>query len=183
MSYFENDKALLFFQFEHIERDIKIIFNQILGVELDEVMHVNSGDGKNKKNKRVVIITGGNTGLGCISAKEIARLSMNADDENGGKEKEFSYSVVIACRSIERGQKAMRDVGLFLDDEERKEGETNPSVDVMECDLSSFKSTRAFAEKFKSKYDRLDVIKTNAGVMALPEKTRTEKANEEKHKT
>ena len=53
MSYFENDKALLFFQFEHIERDIKIIFNQILGVELDEVMHVNSGDGKNKKNKTI----------------------------------------------------------------------------------------------------------------------------------
>ena len=50
----------------------------------------------------------------------------------------------------------MRDAGLFLDDE-GKEGETNPSVDVMECDLSSFKSTRAFAEKFKSKYDRLDV--------------------------
>ena len=103
---------------------------------------------------------------------------MHADDENGGKEKEFSYSVVIACRSIERGQKAMRDVGLFLDDEEGKEGETNPSVDVMECDLSSFKSTRAFAEKFKSKYDRLDVLMNNAGVMALPEKTLTEDANE-----
>ena len=132
----------------------------------------------NKNTKRVVVITGGNAGLGCISAQEIARLSMNADDENGGKEKEFSYSVVIACRSIERGQKAMRDVGLFLDDEEGKEGETNPSVDVMECDLSSFKSTRAFAEKFKSKYDRLDVLMNNAGVMALPEKTLTEDANE-----
>ena len=70
----------------------------------------------------------------------------------------------------------MRDIGLFLD--EGKEGETNPVVDVMECDLSSFKSTRAFAEKFKSKYDRLDVLMNNAGVMALPEKTLTEDANE-----
>ena len=69
---------------------------------------------KNKNTKRVVVITGGNTGLGCISAREIARLSMHADDENGGKEKELSgYSVVIACRSIERGQKAMRDLSLI----------------------------------------------------------------------
>ena len=53
MSYFENDKALLFFQFENIERDIKIIFNHILGVELDEVIHANSGNGKSKKNKTI----------------------------------------------------------------------------------------------------------------------------------
>ena len=66
---------------------------------------ITTNENKNKNTKRVVVITGGNTGLGCISAKEIAALSMNTDDENG-KEKEFSYSVVIACRSIERGQKA-----------------------------------------------------------------------------
>ena len=42
-----------FFQFENLGRDIKIIFNHILGVELDEVLHVNSGNGKSMKNKTI----------------------------------------------------------------------------------------------------------------------------------
>ena len=46
-------KGFLFFQFENIERDIKIIFNHILGVALDEVMHANNGNGKSMKNKTI----------------------------------------------------------------------------------------------------------------------------------
>ena len=102
-------------------------------------------------NKRVVLITGGNTGLGFISAKEIAAMS----DE---------FKVVIACRSVERGEKAMDNVPEF--------------VDVMECDLSSFASVRRFAEAFKKKYARLDVLMNNAGIMALPERIVSEDGNE-----
>jgi len=102
-------------------------------------------------NKRVVLITGGNTGLGFISAKEIAAMS----DE---------FKVVIACRSVERGVKAMANVPEF--------------VDVMECDLSSFASVRRFAEAFKKKYARLDVLMNNAGIMALPERIVSEDGNE-----
>ena len=42
-----------FFQFENLGRDIKIIFNHILGVEIEEVIHVNSGNGKSMKNKTI----------------------------------------------------------------------------------------------------------------------------------
>jgi retinol dehydrogenase-12 len=102
-------------------------------------------------DKRIVLITGGNTGLGFISAKEIAAMS----DE---------FKVVIACRSVERGEKAMANVPEF--------------VDVMECDLSSFASVRRFAEAFKKKYARLDVLMNNAGIMALPERIVSEDGNE-----
>jgi retinol dehydrogenase-12 len=107
---------------------------------------------KEDDDKRIVLITGGNTGLGFISAKEIAAMS----DE---------FKVVIACRSVERGEKAMKDnVPEF--------------VDVMECDLSSFASVRRFAEAFKKKYARLDVLMNNAGIMALPERIVSEDGNE-----
>lgn len=45
-----------FFQFENLGRDIRIMFNHILGVEIDEVIHVNSGNGKSMKNKTITYL-------------------------------------------------------------------------------------------------------------------------------
>ena len=45
--------SIFFFQFENLGRDIKIIFNDILGVELDELFHFNRGDGGSMKNKTI----------------------------------------------------------------------------------------------------------------------------------
>ena len=39
------------FQFENLGRDIKTIFNNILGVKLDEVFNFNRGNGRGMKNK------------------------------------------------------------------------------------------------------------------------------------
>ena len=39
------------FQFENLRRDIKTIFNDILGVKLDKVFHYNRGNGKGMKSK------------------------------------------------------------------------------------------------------------------------------------
>ena len=112
--------------------------------------------------KRVVVITGGNTGLGFVAAREIAAMT----DE---------YRVVAACRSIERGREAFKEEipmsGKEGDDECAK-------VDVMECDLASFRSVEAFAEAFTKKYGRLDVLMNNAGIMALPERMESEDGNE-----
>ena len=41
-------------------------------------------------------------------------------------------------------------------------------VEIMRLDLSSLKSVRQFAEAFKAKYDRLDVLVNNAGIMGVP---------------
>ena len=40
----------------------------------------------------------------------------------------------------------------------------------MSLDLNDFKSIKAFADAFKSKYPRVDILLNNAGVMAIPEK-------------
>ena len=85
------------------------------------------------------------------------------------------YRVVAACRSIERGREAFKEEipmsGKEGDDECAK-------VDVMECDLASFRSVEAFAEAFTKKYGRLDVLMNNAGIMALPERMESEDGNE-----
>ena len=63
-----------------------------------------------------------------------------------------------ACRRVEAGKEAFADL-------ENVPG----SVEVMELDLASLASVRRFAEAFIAKYDRLDGLVNNAGVMASPE--------------
>jgi NAD(P)-dependent dehydrogenase (short-subunit alcohol dehydrogenase family) len=42
------------------------------------------------------------------------------------------------------------------------------SLDLMKLDVGNLASVHNFAESFKTKYDRLDVLLNNAGVMAIP---------------
>ena len=47
-------------------------------------------------------------------------------------------------------------------------GMPNHSTSVMKLDLSSLKSVKDFSEEFMSKFDRLDVLINNAGIMFCP---------------
>ncbi|XP_046550354.1 retinol dehydrogenase 14-like isoform X3 [Haliotis rubra] len=109
---------------------------------------------------RVVLVTGGNTGLGYEAAKHIAMMGA---------------SVVIACRSQTRATQAIQ----RMNEEFRasKEAGTLPegisqtgslAVDFMELDLASLKSTMAFIEAFKASGRKLHVLLCNAGVAMLP---------------
>ena len=89
---------------------------------------------------RVFLVTGANSGIGKATALGLARL--------GG-------TVVMACRSATRGEAARQDVV-------RDSG--NSKVYLETVDLASEESTRSFAEQFKRKYPRLDVLVNNAGV-------------------
>src|SRR5437899_6820373 len=89
---------------------------------------------------RVLLVTGANSGIGKATASGLARL--------GG-------TVVMACRSATRGEAARQDVV-------RDSG--NSKVYLETVDLASEESTRSFAEQFKRKYPRLDVLVNNAGV-------------------
>lgn len=93
-------------------------------------------------DKRVVVITGANTGLG--------KEAMLALSQKG-------YQVVAACRSIDRGRAAAQ-------------AATGVAPDVMELDLAELASVERFAAAFKEKYGRLDVLLNNAGVMAPPDR-------------
>jgi len=93
---------------------------------------------------KVVIITGANSGLGLESTKALAAKGA---------------TVVMACRNVRKAEEAKAEVLA-----------ANPAarLDVMALDNASLASVRAFADAFKSKYDRLDLLLNNAGVMAIP---------------
>jgi len=93
---------------------------------------------------KVVVITGANSGLGLESTKAIAAKGA---------------TVVMACRNLSKAEKAKAEVLQMV---------PNAKLDVMALDNASLDSVRAFAEAFKAKYDRLDILLNNAGVMAIP---------------
>jgi NAD(P)-dependent dehydrogenase (short-subunit alcohol dehydrogenase family) len=92
---------------------------------------------------RVYIVTGANSGAGLGTARQLA--SQGAQ-------------VVAACRRVDAGQEAFADLGPV-----------SGSVEVMALDLGSLASVRRFAEAFGEKYERLDGLANNAGIMAVPE--------------
>lgn len=94
---------------------------------------------------RVIVITGANSGIGYESARALA-----------GK----GATVVMACRSVEKGA-AARDLIL--------QEYPAAKVEVMALDLGSLASVRAFAEEFDRRFNRLDVLMNNAGIMAIPQ--------------
>jgi protochlorophyllide reductase len=93
---------------------------------------------------KVVIITGANSGLGLESTKALAAKGA---------------TVVMACRSLGKAEQAKAEV---------LQQTPNARLDVMALDNASLESVRAFAEAFKAKYERLDILLNNAGVMAIP---------------
>ncbi|SHF65035.1 NAD(P)-dependent dehydrogenase, short-chain alcohol dehydrogenase family [Mariniphaga anaerophila] len=93
---------------------------------------------------KIVVVTGGNSGLGFESVETFA--------EHGAR-------VVLACRSLEKGEKAREGI---------MNAEPAGTVDVAELDLASLESVRGFAENFLLKYSRLDVLLNNAGIMTTP---------------
>ncbi|MEU7045490.1 oxidoreductase [Streptomyces varsoviensis] len=96
---------------------------------------------------RVAVVTGANSGLGEVTARELAR--------HGAK-------VVLACRDETRGRAA-----------ERRVKDRVPGADVRfaPLDLANLASVRDFAAAFPDHAGgdgRLDLLINNAGVMALP---------------
>ncbi|MEQ8691416.1 MAG: oxidoreductase [Pseudomonadales bacterium] len=92
---------------------------------------------------RVVVITGGNSGIGYEAAKALAGCGAQ---------------VVIACRDIAKGKEACTSI--------KKETGTEVSTELL--DLSSLQSVHIAAEAIKNRYDHIDVLINNAGVMAIP---------------
>ncbi|MBX2996984.1 MAG: SDR family oxidoreductase [Caldilineaceae bacterium] len=90
---------------------------------------------------KVCMVTGANSGIGKITALALAKRGA---------------TVVMVCRSRERGESAQREVVA-------ESG--NDKVDLLLADLSSMASARAMVDAFKAKYDRLNVLVNNAGAL------------------
>ena len=93
---------------------------------------------------KTVIVTGGNSGLGFESVKAFALKGAQ---------------VILACRSVTKGEAAKKQIAKFL---------PMASITVMELDLTELKSIHGFAVKFKQNHKRLDVLLNNAGIMMVP---------------
>ncbi|GAA6038904.1 hypothetical protein JCM8097_000566 [Rhodosporidiobolus ruineniae] len=95
---------------------------------------------------KVAIVTGGNTGIGFVTAQALHKKGCK---------------VYIACRSEQRARDAMKRIN-----------EANPgseaSLVYLPFDLTDLKSAKTAAETVKEKEDRLDIIVCNAGIMAWP---------------
>jgi NAD(P)-dependent dehydrogenase (short-subunit alcohol dehydrogenase family) len=95
---------------------------------------------------KVALVTGGTSGIGKATA--MALTAMGAD-------------VVVVGRDRERGERAAEEI----------RAQTGGRVDLALADLSSQAEVRNLAEEFRRRYDRLDVLVNNAG---LVQSTRTE---------
>ena len=93
---------------------------------------------------KVIIVTGGNSGLGYESVKAFA--------QNGAE-------VIMACRSVEKGEAARAEI---------MKNKPNGKIKIMPLDLMNLSSVSNFTDKFKENYNRLDVLLNNAGIMIPP---------------
>ncbi len=93
---------------------------------------------------RTVVITGANSGIGLEAAKALA-----------GK----GACVVLASRDPKRAADAANEI---------RQSHPNATVETAALDLTSLASVSACAEDLGRRFDRLDVLINNAGVMAIP---------------
>lgn len=89
---------------------------------------------------QVMIVTGANSGCGLETSRQLAKQGA---------------TVILACRNATKGEAAVQDIG------------TN-AVFLTTLDLSSLTSIRDFSSCFLEKYDRLDALVNNAGIMMCP---------------
>ncbi|KAG7663251.1 uncharacterized protein J8A68_003251 [[Candida] subhashii] len=110
---------------------------------------------------KVVIVTGGNSGIGYQTAKSLA-----------GSTKAKIY---IFCRSKEKALEAIRKMQLELAQEYNV---AEREINFIQCDLGDLESIKPAVEDFLSKESRLDIIIHNAGVMMPPPGSKTKQGFE-----
>ncbi len=113
--------------------------NQVKTLHLEEVIKNHGQDMTGK----VVAITGTTSGTGYVCAREVAKQGA---------------TVILLNRKSERAEKSL---------EQLKEAVPAGAFDWIPCDLQSFESVRGAMDTLRSKYDKVDVLVNNAGVMAL----------------
>lgn len=94
---------------------------------------------------KVMIVTGGNVGLGKETILELARHNPT--------------KIYMGSRNKEKAKAAIAEINLAV---------PKANVLFLQMDLSSFNSVQKAAETFLSENTRLDILMNNAGIMATP---------------
>jgi NAD(P)-dependent dehydrogenase (short-subunit alcohol dehydrogenase family) len=87
------------------------------------------------------LITGANSGIGKATALGLAKEQA---------------TIIMVCRDKKNGEKAQKEI---------KENSHNNNVDLFIADLSSQEQIRRLIKEFKAKYNTLNVLINNAGIM------------------
>jgi NAD(P)-dependent dehydrogenase (short-subunit alcohol dehydrogenase family) len=96
---------------------------------------------------RIAVITGANTGIGFEAAAVLAARGAG---------------VVLAVRNLEKGKAAAGRIAAAT---------PGADVTIQRLDLSSLNSIRSAASELTARYDRIDLLINNAGVMYTPRST------------
>ena len=97
-----------------------------------------------KQDGKIFLITGANSGLGYETSKFLL---------------ERGATVIMCCRDLRKGEKAKKELLKF---------KFSGKIELVELDLSDLINVKKFAESIRSKFDHLDVLINNAGIMAPP---------------
>lgn len=92
-------------------------------------------------NQKIAIVTGANGGLG----SEITKGLLKND-----------FLVVIACRNTRNGDEVKKQIQAEL---------PGSQLEVMAIDLSDLDSVKSFSQEFKSRFQHLNLLINNAGVL------------------
>jgi NAD(P)-dependent dehydrogenase (short-subunit alcohol dehydrogenase family) len=106
-----------------------------------------TGDDIPDQTGRLAVVTGANSGLGLVTARELARAGA---------------TVVVACRDTGKGERALDTIRSAV---------PGAQAEVQQLDLADLASVRAFAARVGEVHDSVDLLINNAGVMAPPRRT------------
>ena len=93
---------------------------------------------------KITVVTGSSSGIGYEAAKVLSNKNAK---------------VIMAVRNMEKGEKAKQKILAQ---------NSSADIEVMKLDLSDLSSVKNFVDEFKSKYNKLDLLINNAGVMIPP---------------
>lgn len=126
---------------------VNLNFHQVSSEKLCDRRYLND---EIKIFGKVVIVTGGTSGLGFETARNLA--------DRGGR-------IYIGARGEKKGNEAAESI---------RQSTGNEFVKFIQLDLGSLKSVRKFSETFHAIENRLDILINNAGVASHYNKTEDE---------
>ncbi|KAI0403603.1 NAD(P)-binding protein [Xylaria palmicola] len=94
-------------------------------------------------DKKIILITGGNTGLGLEAVKALCQSQQ-------------AYEIIIGCRTISKGEDA-------ISESKKQFPQTASALSTLQVDLESDGSLEAAVSAISSRYGRLDVLINNGG--------------------
>ena len=93
---------------------------------------------------KIFLVTGANSGIGFEATKVFASKGA---------------TVIMGCRNLIRAKKAKENIISEF---------PKALLDIIHLDLTSFKSIKKFSDKVLEKYNKIDVLLNNAGIMTVP---------------